>query len=239
MVLGPDQSAGASGSRAQWILILAKFALSRSRLPRKTLYCLHPLHRPPTPAPPPLSRRSRWKATCPETGPRGSDRGAALAQSSRELKDPQHELRDLHALRAVLVLGSARAGGVMLFGGGLQELAGDARALDAGGVSGPEHGGKVQRVGAACEGFLELPAPAPPSATHQHQRPRASAPAEVVTKHRKHPHKNHRSLIPTGVSRACWNTQPPAQPQRPRLFTALKGRAAVRVTSLAIASARG
>ena len=50
----------------------------------------------------------------------------------------------------------------MLFGGGLQELAGDGRVLDGGGVVDPEHGGEVQGVGAAGEGFLELPVDAEP-----------------------------------------------------------------------------
>ena len=88
--------------------------------------------------------------------------GRAFAQSSRELKDPRHELRGLQALWAVLVLGFAGAGGVVLLGGGLQELAGDGRVLDGGGVVDPEHGGEVQGVGAAGEGFLELPVDAEP-----------------------------------------------------------------------------
>jgi hypothetical protein len=46
---------------------------------------------------------------------------------------------------------------VVLLGGGLQELACDGRVLDGGGVVDPEHGGEVQRVGPAGEGFLELP----------------------------------------------------------------------------------
>ena len=50
----------------------------------------------------------------------------------------------------------------MLAGGGFQELACDGRVLDGGGVVDPEHGGEVQGVGAACEGFLELPVDAEP-----------------------------------------------------------------------------
>jgi hypothetical protein len=80
-----------------------------------------------------------------------------FAQSSGEPKGPLQELRGLHVLSAVLVLGFAGAGGVVLLGGGLQELAGDGRVLDGGGVAGPEHGGEVQGVGAAGEDFLELP----------------------------------------------------------------------------------
>ena len=52
------------------------------------------------------------------------------------------------------VRGSRRGGAVRR---GLQELAGDGRVLDGGGVVDAEHGGEVQRVGAAGEGFLELP----------------------------------------------------------------------------------
>jgi hypothetical protein len=89
-------------------------------------------------------------------------RAGGFAQSSRELKDPQQELRGLHALWAVLVLGFAGSGGVVLLGGGLQELAGDGRVLDGGGVVDPEHGGEVQGGGAAGEGFLELPVDAEP-----------------------------------------------------------------------------
>jgi len=92
----------------------------------------------------------------------GNDGSQYFAQSSRELKDPRQELRGLHRLRAVLILGFAGAGGVVLFGGGVQELAGDGRVLDGGGVVDPEHGGEVQGVGAAGEGFLELPVDAEP-----------------------------------------------------------------------------
>src|SRR5690242_13256784 len=45
---------------------------------------------------------------------------------------------------------------------GLQELAGDGRVLDGGGVVDAEYGGEVQRVGAAGECFLELPVDAEP-----------------------------------------------------------------------------
>src|SRR6266566_2238715 len=87
----------------------------------------------------------------------GSEGAGAFAQSSRELKGPGQELRGLRALWAVWVLGFAGAGGVVLLGGGLQELAGDGRVLDGGGVVDPEYGGEVEGVGAAGEGFLELP----------------------------------------------------------------------------------
>ena len=50
----------------------------------------------------------------------------------------------------------------MLLGGGLQELACDGRVADGGGVIDAEHGGEVQGVGAAGEGFLELPVDAEP-----------------------------------------------------------------------------
>ena len=73
--------------------------------------------------------------------PSGSDRGPGFAQSSRELKGSWQELRGLQALWAVLALGFAGAGGVVLFGGGLQERAGDGRVLDGGGVVDPEHCG--------------------------------------------------------------------------------------------------
>ena len=45
---------------------------------------------------------------------------------------------------------------MVLLGGGVQELTGDGRVLDGGGVVDPEHGGEVQRVRAVDEGFLEL-----------------------------------------------------------------------------------
>ena len=50
----------------------------------------------------------------------------------------------------------------MLFGGGFLVLACDGCVLDGGGVAGPEHGGEVEGVGAAGEGFLELPVDAEP-----------------------------------------------------------------------------
>src|SRR5258708_24500125 len=143
---------------------------------------------------------------------RGPEGAPAFAQSSRELKGLQRELRDAHALWCVLVLGFAGTGlallsslqcvaglpvlltlafvwgrlrvvtsgcswrgtlsegrewrraaavrwrrrGVLL-GGGFQELTGDGRVADGGGVVDPEHGGQVQRVAAAGEGFVELP----------------------------------------------------------------------------------
>ncbi len=123
--------------------------------------------------------------------------GTAFAQSSRELKDPRHELRGLHALRAVLALGSGGAGGVVLFGGGLQELACEGRALDGGGVAGPEHGGEVQ--GVRRRRWLPRVARASASLSHASASTPASTPAGVVTKHRKHP-----SQTPDHLSRpAC------------------------------------
>ena len=77
-----------------------------------------------------------------------------FARSSRELKDPQRQLRDFHAPWVVVTLGFAGAGGVVVLGGGLQELAGDGRVLDGGGVVDAEHGGEVEWVGTAGEGFL-------------------------------------------------------------------------------------
>src|SRR5262245_15204681 len=56
----------------------------------------------------------------------------------------------------VLILGFAGTG-MVLFGGCLQELACDGRVADGGGVIEPEHGGEVQGVRTAGEGFLELP----------------------------------------------------------------------------------
>src|SRR5438477_162138 len=70
--------------------------------------------------------------------------------------DPAQELRGLHALWTVATLGFAGTA-IVLLGGGLQELACDGRVADGGGVIESEHGGKVQGVGAAGEGFLELP----------------------------------------------------------------------------------
>src|SRR5258708_24317275 len=52
---------------------------------------------------------------------------------------------------------SARERGLMLGGGGCQALTGDGRVPDRGCVVDPEHGGEVQRVATAGEGFLELP----------------------------------------------------------------------------------
>src|SRR5260370_14964444 len=45
----------------------------------------------------------------------------------------------------------------MLRVGGVQELPGDVRVPDRVCVVDPEHGGEVERVGTAGEGFLELP----------------------------------------------------------------------------------
>src|SRR6266516_4895157 len=95
------------------------------------------------------------------TGPHGSEGAPVFAQSSRELKDPQQELRGLHALWVVLALGFAGTGSVVL-GAGLQELACDGRVLDGGGVVDPGYGGEVEGVGTAGEGFLELPVDAEP-----------------------------------------------------------------------------
>src|SRR5260370_34001589 len=52
---------------------------------------------------------------------------------------------------------SSRELGLVLPGGGFQELTGDGRVPDRGCVVDPEHGGEVQRVATAGEGFLELP----------------------------------------------------------------------------------
>src|SRR5258708_33651096 len=52
---------------------------------------------------------------------------------------------------------SSRELGLMLLGGGFQELTGDGRVPDRGCVVDPEHGGEVQRGATAGEGFLELP----------------------------------------------------------------------------------
>lgn len=91
-----------------------------------------------------------------ETRTAGSARGPGFAQSSGELKDPRRELRDLHGLWAVLALGFAGTGSVVL-GGSFQELACDGRVLDGGGVVDPEYGCEMEGVGTAGEGFLELP----------------------------------------------------------------------------------
>jgi hypothetical protein len=53
-------------------------------------------------------------------------------------------------------LGSRELAGLVLLGGGLQELACDGRVPDGGGVVDAEYGGEVQGVAAAGEGFLEL-----------------------------------------------------------------------------------
>jgi hypothetical protein len=50
----------------------------------------------------------------------------------------------------------------VLLGGGVQELARDGRVFDGGGVVDPEHGGEVEGVDAAGEGFLELAVDAKP-----------------------------------------------------------------------------
>src|SRR5437762_789235 len=49
-----------------------------------------------------------------------------------------------------------RAAGGRVLGGGVQELAGDGRVADGGGVVEAEHSGQVEGVGAAGEGFFEL-----------------------------------------------------------------------------------
>src|SRR6266702_1054221 len=53
--------------------------------------------------------------------------------------------------------GSRELAGEVLLGGGFQQLACDGGVADGGGVVEPEYDGEVQRVGAAGEGFLELP----------------------------------------------------------------------------------
>src|SRR6266566_3068145 len=53
--------------------------------------------------------------------------------------------------------GSRELAGAVLLGGGFQQLACDGGVADGGGVVEPEYDGEVQRVGAAGEGFLELP----------------------------------------------------------------------------------
>ena len=46
---------------------------------------------------------------------------------------------------------------MVLLGGGFQQLACDGGVADGGGVVEPEYDGEVEGVGAAGEGFLELP----------------------------------------------------------------------------------
>ncbi len=55
-------------------------------------------------------------------------------------------------------LGSRELAGVVLPGGGFQELACDGGVADGGGVVEAEHGGEVQGVGTVGEGFVELAA---------------------------------------------------------------------------------
>lgn len=82
---------------------------------------------------------------------------------------------------------------------------------------GPEHGGKVQGVGAAGEGVLKLPAPAPPSArisVHAREHPGRS----------RHEAQKTPSQTPHHLSRpACHvsagTSSPRPQPEDPRLFT--------------------
>jgi len=49
-----------------------------------------------------------------------------------------------------------------VLGGGVRELAGGGGVSDGGGVVEAEHGGEVERVGAAGEGLVELPVDAQP-----------------------------------------------------------------------------
>ena len=88
--------------------------------------------------------------------------GCTFPRSSRGLKDLQQELGG--ACAAIGPSGSpgSRELRGLLLGGGLQELACDSRVLDGGVVADPEYGGEVQGVGAAGEGFLELPVDAEP-----------------------------------------------------------------------------
>ena len=90
------------------------------------------------------------------TGTPGSEGAPGFAQSSAEPKGLRDEPACPRVLWAVLVLGFAGTG-AEAFGGGVQELACDGRVADGGGVVDAEHGGEVEGVGAAGEGFLELP----------------------------------------------------------------------------------
>src|ERR1700733_5296754 len=92
-----------------------------------------------------------------ETCTSGSEGGRAFAQSSGEPKGLRDEPRCIHGPWAVLALGFAGTGCVVLPGGGVQELAGDGRVTDSCGVVDAEHGGGVEGGGAAGEGFFELP----------------------------------------------------------------------------------
>src|SRR6266851_4304405 len=88
----------------------------------------------------------------------------SLTLSSREGHASRGHVLDARGALRYRVHGSgvrrlrfAGACGVVLLGGGFHELTGDGGIADGGGVVDPEHGGEVQRVGAAGEGFVELP----------------------------------------------------------------------------------
>src|SRR5258708_14238456 len=104
-----------------------------------------------------MSGQGTWSARCAETCTSGAAGGPGFPQSSGELKGLRDKPVDRHALWAVLVLGFAGAGRVVLLGGGIQELACDGGIADGDGVVDAEHGGEGEGVGAAGKGFFELP----------------------------------------------------------------------------------
>jgi hypothetical protein len=78
-----------------------------------------------------------------------------------------------------------------VFGGGVQELPGGGGVADGGGVVDAEHGGEVERVGAAGEGLVELPVdPQPLEGRVQ----AAECCGEPVLAHRADAHRGLKSL---------------------------------------------
>jgi hypothetical protein len=116
-----------------------------------------------------------WSAGCVETRTPGAAGGLGFAQSSRELKGLRDEPGVLHGSWTVRTLGFAWTGGVVLFGGGVQELSGDGGVSDGGVVADAEHGGEVDRVGSVVEGFFESSALACTRPATPHPSPRSAA----------------------------------------------------------------
>ena len=172
----------------------------------------------------------------PGNGPAWFGPGAALAQSSRELKDPQDELRDLHALRAVLVLGSARAGGSCCSAVVCRSW----RAMLAHLMAVVSSWSRTWRQGAGGRRRRWASSSCPRQRLLQ---PRISINAREHPGRSRHEAQKTPSQTPDHSSRrACHvpagTRSPRPQPKDPRLFTPIRaGPAAVRVTSSAIASA--
>ena len=116
---------------------------------RNAAHAASPPQLPPEPSA--CAGPSAWKP-----GKHGSEGAEAFSESSGELRGLRDEPACRQGLWAVLVLGFAGTGGVVLAGGGFAGVGVRWGVADGGGGVGAEYGGEVEWVGADCQGFFEL-----------------------------------------------------------------------------------